>query len=281
MDSSPTLHDFVLNLIYDADARAAFESDPEGTLHAAGLGDVTAADVQEVIPLVVDYVPMSGITSAAGPAGVPDLPTGIADLDVAGAAAQLQSITSQLTVVAPPSADVSLANAGAVVVTSDGAFPGVPGVGVGFENLGAVQTGGDSLLSVTHDPGVGLDAGLTTVTGPASTTVSDADGLVAHTGVDLSATLDGTAHVITDVSTSVNLHDPLNLDEAGLHPAVSSVLGSATGSGSLDGVSSDGGHLHGALGDVSDVTSTVSGLTHHSAPDAIHDPLGAVTDLHF
>jgi len=280
MDSSATLHDFVLNLIYDADARAAFESDPEGALHAAGLSDVTAADVQQVIPLVVDYVPMSGITSVTGADGVPDLPTGIADLDVAGAAAQLQSITSQLTA-GSPSVELSLANAGAVMVTSDGAFPGVPAVGVGFENIGAVQSTSDSLLSVTHDPGLGLDAGLTTVTGTASTTVTGADGLVAHTGVDLGATLDGTAHIVTDVSTSVNLQNTLNLDEAGLHPAVSSVLGSATGSGSLDAVSSEAGHLHGALGDVNDVTSTVTGLTHHSAPDAVHDPLGSITDLHF
>jgi len=281
MDTSATLHDFVLNLIYDADARAAFESDPEGALHAAGLGDVTAADVQEVIPLVVDYVPMSGITSATGPAGVPDLPTGIADLDVAGAAAQLQSITSQLTAGAPPTLEMSLASAGAVAVTNDGLFPGVPAVGAGFDHVGAVQVAGDSLLSATHDPGLGLDAGLTTVTGTASATVSDTDGLVAHTGVDVGATLDGTAHIVTDVSTSVNLQDPLNLDVAGVHPAVSSVLGSATGSGSLDGVSSDAGHLHGVLGDVSDVTSAVSGVTHHSVPETVHDPLGSVTDLHF
>jgi hypothetical protein len=39
MDSSPTLQDFVLNLIYDPGARSAFELDPHGTLEAAGLGD--------------------------------------------------------------------------------------------------------------------------------------------------------------------------------------------------------------------------------------------------
>jgi hypothetical protein len=34
MDSSPTLQDFVLNLIYDPAARSAFELDPESALHA-------------------------------------------------------------------------------------------------------------------------------------------------------------------------------------------------------------------------------------------------------
>ena len=35
MEFSPTLQDFVLNLIYDPGARSAFELDPHGTLEAA------------------------------------------------------------------------------------------------------------------------------------------------------------------------------------------------------------------------------------------------------
>src|SRR5690348_11872570 len=93
MDTSPTLQDFVLNLIYDPAARSAFEVDPESALHAAGLGDITAADVQQVIPLVVDSAPVTGLQ---GLAGVDDLTTGVANLDVAGAVSQLQSITSQV-----------------------------------------------------------------------------------------------------------------------------------------------------------------------------------------
>src|SRR3954453_8096059 len=96
MESSPTLQDFVLNLIYDPAARSAFELDPEVTLQHAGLGDITAADVQQVIPLVVDSAPVSGL---AGATGVDDLTTGVANLDVAGAVSQLQAITSQLAAV--------------------------------------------------------------------------------------------------------------------------------------------------------------------------------------
>src|SRR5436305_14169996 len=57
MQSPLTLHDFVMNLLCDADARAAFDLDPDGTLRAAGLGDVTPADVRDVLPLVADYLP--------------------------------------------------------------------------------------------------------------------------------------------------------------------------------------------------------------------------------
>lgn len=53
-----TLHDFVLNLLGDSQALAAFEQDPAAMLDHAGLSDISAADVQEVIPLVVDFVPV-------------------------------------------------------------------------------------------------------------------------------------------------------------------------------------------------------------------------------
>ncbi|MGI5505950.1 IniB N-terminal domain-containing protein [Lentzea sp. CA-135723] len=49
-----TLHDFTLNLLGDLDAREAFQLDPEGALEAAGLGDISPVDVQEILPLVLD-----------------------------------------------------------------------------------------------------------------------------------------------------------------------------------------------------------------------------------
>ena len=57
MNSPLTLHDFVINLLSDADARAAFDLDPDSALREAGLTDVTAADVRDVIPLVADFAP--------------------------------------------------------------------------------------------------------------------------------------------------------------------------------------------------------------------------------
>src|SRR5690606_41876931 len=49
-----TLHDFVLNLLYDASAREAFAQDPAGTLESAGLDDITAEDVQDGLLFAVD-----------------------------------------------------------------------------------------------------------------------------------------------------------------------------------------------------------------------------------
>ena len=93
-----TLHDFVLNLLSDPSLKAAFATDAQGTLEQAGLADITAVDVQEVIPLVIDLLPET-------PAGVPSLEgvylEGVAEDVLAegplGAISQLQAVASQLT----------------------------------------------------------------------------------------------------------------------------------------------------------------------------------------
>lgn len=54
MGTQQTLHDFTLDLLGDLDAREAFRLDPEGTLAAAGLGDISPVDVHEILPLVLD-----------------------------------------------------------------------------------------------------------------------------------------------------------------------------------------------------------------------------------
>lgn len=291
MDSSPTLQDFVLNLIYDPTARSAFEMDPEGVLQDAGLGDVTAADVQEVIPLVVDYAPLADVTSVTGPFGVPQVASGVADADVTGAVAHLQAVNAQLGNGVHAVTDVTVASAGAFMVTSDGLLPGAPavgGVGIGLEHTSTVQTStvtavDDAGLSAVHDPGLGLDNTVSTVTSTTTTVVADADDLVASTGVDSGATLDGTAHYVTDLTSSLGLPDTADLDVTHLDPAVSSVVGSVTGSDPLGAISAD--PVHGVLDIAGDATSPATGLVdtlgHHAAPDASHDVDSSVTDLLF
>ncbi|MFD9701581.1 IniB N-terminal domain-containing protein [Lentzea sp. NPDC059081] len=56
-----TLHDFTLTLLGDPDARSAFQLDPQGSLDAAGLGDVHPADIQELLPLVLDFAPATAV----------------------------------------------------------------------------------------------------------------------------------------------------------------------------------------------------------------------------
>jgi hypothetical protein len=293
MDSSPTLQDFVLNLIYDPIARSAFEVDPEGVLQDAGLGDVTAADVQEVIPLVVDFAPLADVTAVAavaGSLGVSDLTTGVADVDVTAAVAHLQTVTAQLGGVHPVT-DLTVASAGAVMVTSDGLLPGGPVVGAGVEHAVTVQaptaTTTEDSLSAVHDPGLGLDglgvdAGVATATDVVAT-VGGADGLVATTGVDVGATLDIAVHTVTDVTDGVGLDNVVDLDVVDLDPAVSSVVGSVTGSDPIGSITAD--PVNGALDVAGNVTSTatglVDGLGHRPATDTDDAHHGSVTDLLF
>ncbi|MCX2953643.1 IniB N-terminal domain-containing protein [Lentzea sp. NEAU-D7] len=61
VDLPQTLHDFTLNLLSDPDARSAFQLDPQGSLDSAGLGDVHPADIQELLPLVLDFAPVTSL----------------------------------------------------------------------------------------------------------------------------------------------------------------------------------------------------------------------------
>ena len=57
MESVSTLHDFVLNLLSDPTALTSFAQDPQAVLAQAGLGDITPGDVNNALPLVIDYAP--------------------------------------------------------------------------------------------------------------------------------------------------------------------------------------------------------------------------------
>ncbi|MFI5889808.1 IniB N-terminal domain-containing protein [Actinoplanes sp. NPDC051513] len=284
MDSSPTLQDFVLNLIYDPGARSAFELDPHGTLEASGLGDITAADVQDVLPLVLDYAPLGAVPAQAGLAQVDDVTTGVAHLDVAGAVAHLQSITAQVGGgTYSHTADLNVA--AATTVTAD-------------QLLSTVDvTGG---LGLIHDPAAGLDATVYSTVDHTTADVSySAESVVSHAAV--TGTLDATVNTATGVTGSLGV-DAGGLDVSGVHEATSSLAGSLAGTISgvdhtVGGLLPDGtvdGALHGTVGDatgvidhhVSGVTGLVDGLTHTTPepapePEAGHDLLGGLTGLHF
>ena len=280
MEFSPTLQDFVLNLIYDPGARSAFELDPHGTLEAAGLGDVTAADVQDVLPLVLDYAPLGAVHAPAGLSPVDDVTTGVAHLDVVGAVAQLQAITAQVGggVYSHATSDLNIAAAGAM--TADHLVSGVVGTGVGI-------TGG---LDLSHDPAAGLDAVVnTTVDTAVGHTTADvsygADSVISHAAV--TGTLDGTVNAATGLTGSLGI-DAGGLDVSGVHEATSSLAGDLPGvSHAVGGLLPDG-TVDGGTGvldhHVSSVTGLIDGVTHPAAepaPEAGHDLLGGLTGLHF
>ena len=60
MAASQSLLDFILSLLGNADARGSFAADPDAALASAGLAGVCAEDVQDILPVVLDYAPGGG-----------------------------------------------------------------------------------------------------------------------------------------------------------------------------------------------------------------------------
>ena len=280
MEFSPTLQDFVLNLIYDPGARSAFELDPHGTLEAAGLGDITAADVQDVLPLVLDYAPLGAVPATAGLSPVDDVTTGVAHLDVVGAVAQLQAITAQVGdgVYSHATSDLNLAAAGAM--TADHLVSGVVTTGVSL-------TGG---LDLSHDPAAGIDAVVnttvdTTVGHTAADVTYSTDNVISHAAV--TGTLDATVNATTGLTGSLGI-DAGGLDVPGVHEATSSLAGDLSGVHHAAAGLLPDGTVDGATGvldhHIPSVSGLLGGVTHPAAdpaPEAGHDLLGGLTGLHF
>ncbi|MEE6257247.1 IniB N-terminal domain-containing protein [Plantactinospora sonchi] len=228
MGSPQTLHDFVLNLLTNPDARSAFELDPEGTLRDAGLTDITVADVQDVVPLVVDYAPVQGLGSL-----VPvteDLGLEQFQPDPTAVIGQLQHVAYQLTAnTHSTGSDLNTAALGVISTVSPA-------------SLGVVGTG------------LGLDAGQPVPALPADE--------VAPTEVDVDGTLDSvvTEPVVSDVTGAVGVPGGLDTGQLGLVDFAGDTL-----DGTLDQVTGLVGSLGvtDGLGGVGalDVGDSVAGLT--------------------
>jgi hypothetical protein len=278
MDTSPTLQDFVLNLIYDPAARSAFELDPESALHAAGLGDVTAADVQQVIPLVVDSAPVAGLQ---GLAGADDLTTGVANLDVAGAVSQLQSITSQVALtpagmVGEVNNTLGSVNAAVVGVTGDNILSGsvLSGNTLGVAGLGGLASSipvGLGGVSAGNDPALHLDNSVVptvehTVTDTVGSVAPGVDHLVPGVDTGVTGLLDGPLDTVTNLPGSLPIDHTPSLDVPGVGAATSSI-------GSI--VKPDLGHVlsHDPVNDLHNTVSSVASTGH----DVTSGLLGGVT----
>src|SRR3569833_1518014 len=130
MDSVQTLHDFALNLLNDPTALAAFGTDPQGCLAAAGLGDVSAADVHEVIPLVLDYVPVDSLPAVGSLPVVGDLSSVGTDASgIQGAIDQLTALTAGLGLPAVPELPGVGDLGGVLPGVGDHGLPAVGGLG--------------------------------------------------------------------------------------------------------------------------------------------------------
>ncbi|MEU5527495.1 IniB N-terminal domain-containing protein [Micromonospora chersina] len=292
MDSHQTLHDFVLNLLTDPDARSAFDLDPEGALQAAGLTDVTAADVQDVVPLVVDYAPgaagLAPVAPVVGQLGLDPLTSDVTDV-----VGQVQAVPHQIGVNSSHSGvDVSAGALGAIAVDPAGLYAGaalVPGIGLG---VGPGGLGTD--LTGVHDVADTLDSD---VVGTVDTIADPAVGDVAGTVGDPLGAVGGT-DLLHDGGVLGGDLGVLSGTQAQVHGVVGSLgvdqtlggLGLGDGTGVVPPVHvpttvDDVTHqvdstLSGVTGTVSGVTGTVGGLTDGVTGDAGAHGAGIHGDAH-
>ncbi|MFI7674143.1 IniB N-terminal domain-containing protein [Actinophytocola sp. NPDC049390] len=260
MEPAQTLHDFALNLLTDTDAMSAFDSDPAGALKAAGLGDITAGDVQEILPLVQDYAAdldatngLSGITSLDA-ARLTDTDTNLGGL-AANTTAMAEHLTGDL---------------------------GVGGLGIddlGLKQLGVDDLGGNDLdSSVLNEVTAGHNA-VQGVTGAVSGVVGGDLGEASLGDVnDLGAVDD-----VSGAVTSGNLHvtDALDLDST-----IDDTIGDVTGNLSSNpvttapsDVASDSGNLTGNLSQIHDVVGDVGLNGDVTGVGAVTDVVGDLGDV--
>lgn len=276
MGSSPnTLHDFVLDLLSDPTALADFRSDAAGTLARAGLSDISAVDVQEVIPLVLDYVPTGSLPALDGSV-LENLPLDVLDAGPASAIFQLKAVTDQLTLSGATGAgDLKAAVAGKLSADADDltVFGGVSSWDMlDFAGHVKLTVAGD--FSAVGDVTDTLDGTLNTVSGPV-------DGLAGTA----TGTLDGALATAGGVTGTVADADSLTSTAFGTVDTLTGVVGNVTGglTGDLPGVGGlpavgDLGGLTdlGGLGDTLGVSGSAQGAARFDTHDAA--PLSGVTD---
>ncbi|WP_367132705.1 IniB N-terminal domain-containing protein [Saccharothrix sp. HUAS TT1] len=283
MGSSPnTLHDFVLDLLSDPTALADFQADAEGTLAKAGLSDISALDVQEVIPLVLDYVPTGSLPALDGSV-LEDLPLDLLDAGQAGAIFHLKAVTDQLAVSGATGAgDLKAAVAGTLSADADGlsVFGGVSSWDL-LDASGAAAIDVEGDFSAVGDVTDTLDGTLSTAgqaTGLASTATGGLDGALATAGGvtgslpdadGLTSTAFGAVDtlqgVLGNVTGGLTGSLPVNVGHDLQLPGLPELSGDTNGLTDLDaaplsGVTETVASTAGLGGVVSNVTGAVDGL---------------------
>lgn len=253
MDSPQTLHDFVLNLLNNPDARAAFQLDPQGALHDAGLSDIDAADVRDVIPLVLDYAPTNAVPGLDST--LTQLTSTVSGSGAAGAIQQLQLVTQQLPASPLPTADVTMAAAGTMAGSANGLFSLGTLSGGGLTGSTGLTTGFSQLHDVTHTLDTGALSGATdTATSVTNTVTGTVDGTVGGT---LGGTVSGAAGQLPGMP---DLSHPLSTVTGIVDSTTHDVTGQLLGGDLLGGLS--GGGLTGGASLGSATTNSVGSALH-------------------
>ncbi|MFG1642616.1 IniB N-terminal domain-containing protein [Amycolatopsis sp. NPDC049252] len=292
MDSVQTLHDFALNLLNDPTALAAFGTDPQQALALAGLGDVSAADVHEVIPLVLDYVPVDSLPAVGNLPLVGDLTSvGTDTTGIQGAIDQLTALTQGLGLPATS----ALPGVGDLGV---GELPGLGDLPVGelpvaneITNAGNVTALAGNVTSVIigGDLAGGLDSAALANLTAAPAYLTDANQIAQLTTLAEQPLVGGvgTAHTIgTEVLGAVSSPvDQVASHTGDLTGSVSNLTDAATHVGDFTGilkgtsdldvkhVTSEVSHVAHGVGDVTSTVTSATGL------DVDHNVAGAVGDI--
>lgn len=257
-----TLHEFVLTLISDPAAQADFDADPHACLTAAGLTDVTPADVRDAIPLVADYAParVAGLTS-----GLPDLTS--ATLQRPDALLPAQPLVTGLTTGNLSAAAVS---GGAHLSGDAGPFGYSGGAHLDTTDPGVPHISVHTPVTV-HDPVGTLHPGIldpgTLDPGTLHPGTLDPGGTVGHTVGSVTDPLHGLTGPLDHGGLLDTGH---GLD--GVTSGVDGVTGGLHGlTGGLDGVTG-GLHATGLLDDPLHLSGSASTSVHGDADPGLHLP---------
>lgn len=264
MSSPSTLHDFVLNLLSDPALKAAFATDAQGTLEQAGLADITAQDVQEVIPLVLDLVPaVDGLPAIDGV----DLALPTDDLLAGGplgAISQLQAVASQLTSSGVSLSDIHTSSAGVLAADENG-----------FNLIAANKTLGeytstniglDGDFSAVGDVTSVLDQTASPVTGTALDVADTATSTVGSTAVTATSLVPGTDSFLGQLHGVTGLADGLLGTVGGADASLGGALNVSglheISTGTVDVSSTDTvANVHSVAGNVVDTATGLVGDT--------------------
>ncbi|MFC9256049.1 IniB N-terminal domain-containing protein [Amycolatopsis thailandensis] len=245
MNPTQSLYDFTLNLLNDPSARDSFGSNPQQVLNDAGLGDISGADLHEILPLVLDYAPTNTLGGENG-LDLDSITTG-----QAGAIEQLKALTQSL----------SLGDA----TSENNVLGAVGGMTAITQNAAAPFTAAGDLAGNIDNIGGGEVAPVGAVTGA----VGDVAGNV--TGGDVTGALDGG-----------NLTSGLQ-DVSGLDSAIDGTQGVGSTVGDLTSTLGVNTGLEHTIGDVTahgvgDIAGKVSGVTSHLDDVANDSAVGNVTN---